>query len=231
MMPIVEEIRCALFELSDPSYRKFHQKLIPNVDPERVIGVRMPALRKFAKEKAKDPEIDDFIRSLPHEYYEENNVHAEIIALIKDYDLLIEALDAFLPYVDNWATCDSLKPKLFKKRPRGLTDDAKRWMRSEHPYTVRYGIGVLMTYYLDDEFEPSFAKEVAAVRHGDYYVRMMIAWYFATALTKHYDEILPFFKEKVLEPWVHNKAIQKAVESYRVPPEHKEELKKLKIKK
>ena len=153
MMPIVEEIRCALFELSDPSYRKFHQKLIPNVDPERVIGVRMPALRKFAKEKAKDPEIDDFIRSLPHEYYEENNVHAEIIALIKDYDLLIEALDAFLPYVDNWATCDSLKPKLFKKRPRGLTDDARRWMRSEHPYTIRYGIGVLMTYYLDDEFE------------------------------------------------------------------------------
>ncbi|MBQ2420765.1 MAG: DNA alkylation repair protein [Clostridia bacterium] len=219
-----------LFEIQDLKYRDFSHSLMPTVDKEKVIGVRAPALRKLAKELSKDERSKNFMSSLPHVYYEENNLHAFLIEQIKDFDTAISEIDRFLPYVDNWATCDCMSPKAFKKDLDRLLTKIDQWLSSSHTYTVRYGICTLMRYYLDSRFSPDFLKKVAEIRSDEYYVKMMIAWYFATALAKQYDATLPYISEKKLDKWTHNKAIQKAIESYRVTDEHKAYLKTLKIK-
>ncbi len=227
---VIELVRGRLFELQDLAYRDFHAKLIPTVDQEKVIGVRTPALRKFAKEFGKSEEAGEFMKVLPHDYYEENNLHGFLIEGFKDYEQCICALDAFLPYVDNWATCDMMAPKVFKKHLPELEHKIDEWMASEHAYTVRYGIGMLMRFYLDEEFRVEYLAKAAAVESEEYYVKMMIAWFFATALAKQYEAALPFIEERRLEKWTHNKAIQKAVESNRITAEQKKYLRTWKIK-
>ena len=223
-------IRARLFELQDLSYRDFQCKLMPTVDPDTVIGVRTPELRKLAKSFSKEPEAEAFLRTLPHRYYEENNLHGFLIETMKDYSQVIAALDAFLPYVDNWATCDLMSPKIFKKHLPELREQIQVWMASSHTYTIRFGIEMLMTFYLDEQFQPEYLDWVADVHSEEYYVNMMIAWYFATALAKQYDAALPYLQEHRLEPWTHNKAIQKAIESYRITDEQKAYLRSLKVK-
>lgn len=218
-----------LFSFKDEKYKEFISKLIPTINPDCVIGIRTPVLRKFAAEFAETPDSAEFLKLLPHKYYEENNLHAFIIERMKDYDEIILALDDFLPYIDNWATCDSLSPRIFKKNPPQLINKIKEWLNSNHEYTVRFGIKMLMTYYLDDSFTLEYPKLVAAVNTKAYYVHMMVAWYFATALAKHYNEILPFIENHVLDRKTHNKAIQKAVESYRISAEQKAYLKSQKV--
>ena len=226
---INERIRKQLFELQDLKYRNFNSSLIPTVDKETVIGVRTPQLRKLAKELSKDPDIGVFLRTLPHKYYEENNLHGLIIEM-KDYDKCIAEMELFLPYIDNWATCDIISPKVFKKHLPELLDEIKVWIGSDHTYTIRFGIKMLMSFYLDDRFKPECPEMVAGVKSEEYYVNMMIAWYFATALAKQYDAVIPFIEGKRLDKWTHNKAIQKSVESYRITPEQKAYLKTLKVK-
>ena len=223
-------IRARLFELQDLSYRDFQCKLMPTVDPDTVIGVRTPELRKLAKSFSKEPEAEAFLRTLPHRYYEENNLHGFLIETMKDYSQVIAALDAFLPYVDNWATCDLMSPKIFKKHLPELREQIQVWMASSHTYTIRFGIEMLMTFYLDEQFQPEYLDWVADVHSEEYYVTIMIAWYFATALAKQYDAALPYLQEHRLEPWTHNKAIQKAIESYRITEEQKAYLRSLKVK-
>ena len=227
---INERIRSQLFDLQDLKYRDFNASLIPTVDKKTVIGVRTPQLRKLAKELSKDPDIEFFLRTLPHKYYEEYNLHGLIIESMKDYDKCIAEMNKFLPYIDNWATCDIISPKIFKKHLPELLDEIKVWMGSDHTYTIRFGIEMLMSFYLDDQFKPEYPETVAGIKSQEYYVNMMIAWYFATALAKQYEAVLPFIEEKRLEKWTHNKAIQKSVESYRITPEQKAYLKTLKIK-
>lgn len=226
MTPIQER----LFALQDLSYRAFQSKLMPTVDPSRVIGVRMPALRQLAKEIAAEPQTAAEFLALPeHEYYEENNLHGLLINGMKDFEECIAALDAFLPQVDNWATCDLLKPGSFKKATKEqLLPHVRRWLASEHTYTCRFGVGVLMNYYLDEAFEPRFLEWVGTIRSEEYYVNMGIAWYFATALAKQWEEAVKWVEEGKLEKWVLNKTVQKARESYRVGEKRKEYLKKLK---
>lgn len=264
MTPIQER----LFALQDETYRAFQSKLMPTVDPSRVIGVRMPALRRLAKEIAAEPQTAAAFLALPeHEYYEENNLHGLLINGMKDFEECTSALDAFLPQVDNWATCDLLKPRSFRREVGGrerrglggqssesgdtvkiskadgfgvgteatadiiedrLLPHVRRWLASKHVYTCRFGVGVLMNYYLDEAFEPRFLEWVGVIRSDEYYVNMGIAWYFATALAKQWEEAVKWMEEERLMPWVHNKSIQKAVESYRVTGEQKEYLKKLK---
>ena len=219
-----------LFALQDLTYKEFQCGLMPTVDPDTVIGVRTPALRKLAKDFAKAPETAEFLQTLPHRYYEENNLHGLLISAMRDYDGAVAALDAFLPYVDNWATCDLMSPKIFKKHLPELREQIQVWMASSHTYTIRFGIEMLMTFYLDEQFQPEYLDWVAGVRSEEYYVNMMIAWYFATALAKQYDATLPFIQEHRLEPWTHNKAIQKAIESYRITEEQKAYLLSLKMK-
>ena len=223
-------VRDELFKLQDLGYRDFHAKLMPTVDKDKIIGIRTPLLRKFAREFNKTPEAKQYLDLLPHKYYEENNLHGFLIEQIKDYDETVARLDKFLPFVDNWATCDLIKPKAFKKRSFPLLAKAEEWMRASDTYTVRFGIGVLMNYYLDDDFNPSLPQTVADIRSEEYYINMMIAWYFATALAKQYKTVLPYIEEKRLDVWTHNKTIQKAVESYRITDEQKAYLKTLKIK-
>ncbi len=218
-----------LFAMQDEEYRLFQCKLMPTVDPKSVIGVRTPALRAFAKEFAKSPEAADFIKALPHEYYEENNIHGFILETMKDYAALIAALDAFLPHVDNWATCDLMSPKVFKKHIPELYEKIKLWIASGQTYTVRFGIEMLMSFYLNEHFKPEHLSLVASVKSEEYYVNMMIAWYFATALAKQYEAALPVIEAKTLDKWVQNKSIQKAIESYRITPEQKKYLRTLKI--
>ncbi len=225
------EVRQRLFAMQDPSYRDFHSKLIPTVAKERVIGVRTPRLRQFAKEFAKSPQAAEFLKLLPHTYYEENNLHGFLIAGMKDYGKCLAALEEFLPYIDNWATCDLISPKCLKKHLPELLVSVKGWLGSEHPYTVRFAIGMLMSFYLDEAFDPEYPKLVAKVRSEEYYVNMMVAWYFATALAKQYETVLSYIEERRLSPWCHNKAIQKSVESYRITEEQKAYLKSLKWKK
>lgn len=223
-----------LFAMQDTGYRAFNAKLIPTVEKERVIGVRTPALRTLAKEMLREDHTTDteaFMHSLPHFYFEENQLHAFLISETKDADECVRLLDAFLPYIDNWATCDQLNPKAFRKMAKAgtLLRHAQRWMASPMPYVVRFGISVLMSYYLEaDTFLPALLEEVAAVSHQavaeDYYVRMMVAWYFATALAKQYTAALPYIKEHKLADWTHRKAIQKACESYRLSAEQKAEI-------
>lgn len=227
---VIESVQRRLFELQDLEYRDFHAKLMPTVDKERIIGIRTPVLRKFAKEYGKSEDAGEFMKVLPHDYYEENNLHGFLIEGIKDYEQCIRALDAFLPYVDNWATCDMMAPKVFKKHLPELERKIDEWTASEHTYTIRYGIGMLMRFYLDDEFQMKYPEKAASVESEDYYVKMMTAWYFATALAKQYDAVLPFIEERRLEKWTHNKAVQKAVESNRITDEQKKYLRTLKIK-
>lgn len=227
---ICADIRRDLFAMQDIQYRDFHSKLMPTVDKELVIGVRTPQLRKYSKELYKNQreEAEAFMQELPHRYYEENNVHAFLIEQIKEYGECIKALDVFLPYVDNWATCDMMNPKIVKKHLPQLISDAKRWMASKHTYMVRYGIKILMDHFLDEEFKPEYPMMVASIQSDEYYIKMVIAWYFATALSKQYDAILPYIEENKLDVWTHNKTIQKAVESYRITPEQKAYLRTLK---
>ncbi len=228
MNNIIKSVQADLFEMQDLKYKEFHSKLMPTIEPDKVIGIRTPALRKYAKDFAKTKEAKEFIRVLPHTYYEENNLHGFIIEGIKDYDRGIEELERFLPYVDNWATCDLMRPKVFKKHLPELLEQIKLWLNSEHTYTIRFGIEMLMTYYLDEHFAPEYLEMVAEVRSEEYYVNMMIAWYFATALAKQYVNTLPYIENKRLDKWTHNKAIQKAIESYRVSDEQKGYLRTLK---
>ena len=223
-------VRERLFALQDLGYRDFHAKLVPNLDKEKIIGVRAPALKKFEKEFSKDKRVEEFIRILPHEYYEENNLHAAIIGQIKDFDACLSETERFLPYVDNWATCDCFSPKAFAKEKQRLLSETDRWLASGKTYIVRFGIEMLMNHFLDEDFLPEYAEKVAAVKSREYYVNMMQAWYFATALAKQYNAVLPFIEGRALAPWTHNKSIQKAIESYRISPEQKEYLKTLKIK-
>lgn len=223
-------IREELFALQDFKYKEFHKKLIPTVDEDTIIGVRIPALRALVKEFSGTEEAAEFMKELPHKYYEENNVHAFLIEKIKDYDICIRELDRFLPFVDNWATCDSMSPKVLKKHLPELLDKIKEWMASEHIYTVRFGIELLMSYYLDEAFDEKYLQMVADVHSEEYYINMMIAWYFATALAKQYEATLPYIEQQKLDVWIHNKTIQKAVESYRISPEQKSYLRTLRRK-
>ena len=216
-----------LSELSDPTYRDFHAGLIPNISPETILGVRVPALRKLARELRGSAEAQEFMAALPHEYYDENCLHGLLINDIKDFGATVSALDAFLPYVDNWAVCDLISPRSFKSRPPELAAHVRRWLDSSHSYTVRFGIGVLMSFYLDEAFRPEYLDLAAGVRREEYYVKMMVAWYFATALAKQYAAALPYVEERRLDRWTHNKTIQKAVESYRITPEQKAYLRSL----
>ena len=217
-----------LFALQDLEYRAFHSRLMPTVDPETIIGVRTPELRKLARGFAREPEAAAFLQTLPHRYYEENNLHGFLIETIKDFDQCIGALDAFLPYVDNWATCDLMSPKVLKQDLPRLLTHIRRWMASGHVYTIRFGMEMLMRYYLDEAFRPEYLDWVAAVHSEEYYVNMMIAWFFAEALAKQYDAALPYLLKHRLDVWTHNKALQKARESYRITPEQKAYLKTLK---
>ena len=228
---ICDEIREELFKLQDVKYRDFQVKLIPTVPAESVIGVRTPELKKYAKSLVKNEAIQDFLDILPHKYFDECQLHAFIISEIKDYDRCLREVERFLPYIDNWATCDQLSPKVFKKHRGELINNIKEWISSDKTYTVRFGVGMLMEHFLDEDYYISYPEMVSELRSDEYYINMMIAWYFATALAKQYDTILPFIEERRLDTWTHNKAIQKSVESYRITPEQKEYLKSLKIRK
>lgn len=227
---IIDEIRDELFRLQDEKYRDFQGKLMPTVAADTVIGVRTPALRKFAKELVKRSDIQVFLNDLPHRYFDENQLHAFVISEIKDYEECVAEVNRFLPFVNNWATCDQMSPKVFKKHRKELIEQIKLWLRSDEVYTIRFGIGMLMQHYLDEDFDPEYPQMVAGIRSDEYYVRMVIAWYFATALAKQYDVILPFIEERRLDAWTHNKAIQKSIESFRITVGQKEYLKSLKIK-
>lgn len=230
MIDIEKRVQAQLFEMQDLKYRDFHSKLMPTVDKAKIIGVRTPELRKFAKEFGKTEEAKEFLKILPHKYYEEDNIHAFLIEQIKDFDECISALDSFLLYVDNWATCDMMTPKVFKKNTDKLLPKINEWLISDYTYQVRFAIGMLMKFYLDENFDEKYLKLVASVKSEEYYINMMIAWYFATALAKQWEKALPYIENKVLDKWTHNKAIQKAVESYRITTEQKEYLKTLKFK-
>lgn len=221
-----------LFALKDENYRRFHAKLIPDIPIDNIIGVRTPVLRKYAKEVAKLPETNIFLESLPHIYYEENNLHGALLSLLypKDIIAFMEQLERFLPYVDNWATCDMLSPKIFKKHLSYVYERVQKWLQSDAVYTIRFGIVTLLGFYLDDAFEPEMLQLVANVRSEEYYVNMAVAWYFSMALVKQYDATLPYIQNRVLEPWKHNKSIQKAIESRRIPQETKAYLRGLKIR-
>ncbi len=228
---MTEQIRADLFRMQDKEYRDFQSRLIPTVDPETVIGIRTPELRKYAKQHAGDPDISLFLEDLPHAYFDENQLHAFLVSELKDYGECMKELKRFLPYVDNWATCDQMSPKVFRRHRDELREQVMGWIRSGETYTVRFGIGMLMQHFLDDEFDLSYPETVAGIRSEEYYVNMMIAWYFATALAKQYDRVLPFIEDGRLDRWTHNKAIQKTVESYRISPGQKTYLKSLKRKK
>ena len=226
---ITEEIREELFRIRDIEYRDFQVRLIPSVEPDQVIGVRTPALRKYARQLAIRADAQIFLRDLPHRYFDENQLHAFMISGIKDYGKCLEEVNIFLPCVDNWATCDQLSPAVFKKHRRELIREIRNWIDSDRTYTVRFGLGMLMSHFLDDDFDPAFLDLAAEVRSEEYYINMMIAWYFATALAKQYDAALPYIEDRRLEPWTHNRTIQKAVESFRVSPEQKDYLRSLRI--
>lgn len=214
-----------LFVLQDEEYRDFHSKLMPNIPKEDVIGIRVPVLRKFAKEFAKSDEKEKFLKELPHRYYEENNLHMMLLVAMKDYDGCIQEMERFLPYINNWATCDFPAPKCFEKHKKDVLEHIKIWIKSSQTYTVRYAIGMLMRLFLEDDFSAEYPQMVAEVSSEEYYINMMIAWYFATALAKQWDAVIPYIEQRKLSPWVHRKTIQKAVESYRITPGQKEYLK------
>lgn len=221
------EIYERLLDMQDLPYGDFSAKLLPTVARERVIGVRLPLLRKYAKELNKTARAETFMRELPHKYLEEDHLHAMLIGMMHDSQACFDALDAFLPYVDNWSVCDSLRPKALTRDREEMLAHIRTYLQSEHDYTVRFGIELLMVYFLDEHFLSDYLAMVAGVQSEDYYVNMMIAWYFATALAKQWDAAVPYLAERRLSAWVHRKTIQKAVESYRITAEQKEYLKSL----
>lgn len=223
-MNVIEE----LFALQDVSYGDFQAKLTPGIPRELFIGVRVPEVRKLAKRLVKEPEISEFLNELPHKYYDENMLHGLLISEIKDYDACIGAVEKFLPYVDNWAVCDTMSPKVFKKNKDKLFNKIKEWSASEKTFTCRFGMEMLMTHFLDDDFRPEYLDIPASVHSEEYYVNMMTAWFFATALAKQWDSAVAYIENGVLDTWVHNRTIQKARESFRITPEQKEYLKTLK---
>ena len=227
----MKEIVDLLFSKQDIKYRDFQVPLFPGVTKDRLIGVRTPELKKLAKELNGSEAAKKFIETLPHYYFDENQLHAFLISLIKDYQSCLQEVDKFLPYVDNWATCDQLSPTVFAKHKEELIVPVKKWLKSKHTYTVRFAIGVLMQYYLDESFKEEYMALVASIKSEEYYINMMIAWYFATALAKQWNTTIKYIEEKKLTTWVHNKTIQKAVESYRITDEQKAYLKSLKITK
>lgn len=226
----MDAIQEKLFALQDLNYRQFQAKLMPTVDPEQIIGVRMPALRKLAKELKGTAEAEAFLAALPHRYYDENNLHGLLLCARSGYEETVAGLEDFLPHVDNWATCDLLSPRAFRSHPPQLPGQLRRWLDSGDTYTVRFGLEMLMSFYLDECFRPEYLDWAAEVKSEKYYVRMMVAWYFATALAKQYDAALPYLTSRRLEQWTHNKTIQKAVESYRITPEQKDALRALRWK-
>ena len=224
----MNELQQNLFGMRDAAYAAFIAKLTPGFPPSHFIGVRVPLLRTIARSFAKEEAASQsFLSHLPHSYYEEDMLHGMLISLVKDYDRCLDLTDRFLPYVDNWAVCDTLSPKVFAKHKARLLENILRWSSSSHTYTCRFGLRMLMTHFLDDSFSADFLEIPAAIRSEEYYVKMMVAWYFATALAKQYPAVLPLIEEGRLEPWTHNKAIQKAVESRRIPTETKQYLRTL----
>lgn len=220
-------IRERLNELKDEEYAKFQAKLTPTVDSNLFIGVRVPVLRQFAKEYIKNEESKEFLNSLPHKYYDENMLHGLLISEIKDYDEVINLLDKFLQYVDNWAVCDIMSPKILKKYPDKLLLKIKEWVNSTHSYTIRFGIEMLMSFYLDKNFKKEYL-ELVVINNDEYYVKMMVAWFYATSLCKQWDDTIVYIENNRLDKWTHNKAIQKAIESYRITDEQKNYLRTLK---
>ena len=218
-----------LYSLQDMKFRDMQIRIIPTINPESVIGVRTPELKRMATDVLKAGDYQEFLNELPHKYFEENQLQAFIISGIKDLNECMEELEKFLPYVDNWATCDQMSPKIFRKHRKELLTHIKKWIKAEKTYTVRFGVGMLMEHFLDEEFDPEYPAMVAEIRSEEYYVNMMIAWYFATALAKQYESVLPYMEQKRLDDWTHNKAIQKSVESRRITEEQKIYLKSLKL--
>lgn len=216
-----------LIKVKDEEYRAFQTKLVPNIDPDTILGVRTPDLRTIAKKVYESAERDAFLKDLPHRYYEENLIHFFTVALIRDFDECVKAAEAFLPYVDCWPVSDQATPKSFRKNRQKLLPYIEKWIASEHVYTARFGIRMLMNEFLDEDFKPAYLELVASKKGEDYYLKMMVAWYFATALAKQYNETVPYFEARRLDEWVHRKAIQKAVESFRVTDAHKAYLKSL----
>lgn len=231
MPDIVNEIQLHLKSMADLKYRDFHSRLMPTVNKEAIIGVRVPLIRQYAREIAKREDIHSFLDSLPHIYYEENNLHAALVSQMKgSFNGVISEVEKFLPYIDNWATCDMFSPKMFKKYPHEVYSKCMQWIKSDKTYTVRFGIDILMSLFLDDLFKPEILEEIAAVKSEEYYINMAIAWFFSFALIKQYEVTIPLFENKSLDKWVHNKSIQKAVESKRISEPVKAYLKGLKIK-
>ena len=224
---VTERIRHDLFAMADEGYRVFQSRLLPTVDPATVIGVRVPCLRKYAKELS-DVDAATFMSVLPHTYFDENNLHAFLIERIRDYEKCVQAVDRFLPFVDNWATCDGMRPKVFARHKDAVLQKAGKWVASSHPYTIRYGLEMWMLHGLDETFDPVFLERAASIRSEEYYVRMMVAWFFATALTKRYQDTIPYLENHALDHWTHRKTIQKACESLVMSPEQKMYLKTLK---
>lgn len=227
----IEAIRSELFQLQDIKYRDFQKKLIPTVEESSIIGVRTPELRKLAKKLAKEGQAGELLAELPHTYFDENQLHAFLVSEEKDFEKCILETERFLPYVDNWATCDQMSPKVFKKHHQELLPYIETWIASDKTYTVRFAVGMLMEHFLEEDFDLRYPELIASVCSEEYYINMMIAWYFATALAKQYEQILPFIEKRRLAPWTHNKAIQKAIESRRISPEQKAYLKSLKVPK
>ena len=224
----MNELQQNLFGMRDAAYAAFIAKLTPGFPPSHFIGVRVPLLRTIARSFAKEEAASQsFLSHLPHSYYEEDMLHGMLISLVKDFDRCLDLIDRFLPYVDNWAVCDTLSPKVFAKHKAQLLENILRWSSSSHTYTCRFGLRMLMTHFLDDSFSADFLEIPAAIRSEEYYVKMMVAWFFATALAKQWEATLPYLENRQLDPWTHRKTIQKAIESYRIPPERKDYLRTL----
>ena len=229
---MIQKIKNDLLLMQDKTYKDFHSKLMPTINPDSIIGIRVPVLRDYAKKLFKENSIESlnsFLKNLPHEFYEENNIHAFIIEKINNFDECIFYLEDFLPYIDNWATCDMLNPKIFKNNCEKLLEKIYQWINSDSVYTVRFAIGMLMRYFLDEKFETKYLDLVASINSEEYYINMMRAWFFATALAKQYEQTFPYIKNYSLDKWTHNKTIQKAKESFRISKVQKEELKKFRV--
>ena len=227
IMNIIQEIREDLLKNVDIQFQSFQIKLIPNIDPNTILGIRTPILKELAKKYYANSNIDEFLRDLPHKYFEENQLHSFILSLYKDYDKLINDINIFLPCIDNWATCDQLIPKIFKRNKDKLLKEIDEWLKSDLIYTKRFAIEMLMSYFLDDSFDLKYAIYISNIQSEEYYLNMMIAWYFSFALIKQYDKVIGIIESKQMSKWVQNKTIQKAIESFRVSDEHKEYLKTL----
>ena len=222
---IMNQILDKLFSLQDNQYASFQLKLIPGIKEDSVIGVRIPLLRDFAKQLVKDPAHEEFLKTLPHSYYDENILHGLLVSQIKDFDICIACIESFLPYIDNWAVCDTISPKIFGRNREQLLHYIYKWIESKHVYTCRFGLRMLMNHFLDEDFRPEYLQVAASVRGEDYYIKMMVAWFFATALAKQWEATLPFIEQNKLENWIHLKTIQKACESFRITPAQKQYLK------